>query len=154
MSGVLEKHVPGEKRPKGPLKKGERVENSFCECCLLDIAGMYFECTTCPAIALCFKCHRARAKIHPQHEFKEVGYDWDEDMVGEDEEPKSAVPKGLETVPEEEEEADEFDDEIVGEDDTGTLRQSSEEGGERDEKKEEEVKGSSSSLENSKDGGQ
>ncbi|KAJ4256269.1 hypothetical protein NW762_009349 [Fusarium torreyae] len=154
VSGVLEKHVPAEKRPSGLLKKGERVENTFCECCLLDISGMYFECTTCPAIALCFKCYRAKTKIHPQHEFKEVGYDWDEDAVGEDEEPKSGGPKGLETVPEEEEEADEFDDEIVGEDDTGTLRQSSEEGGEEDEKKEEGVKASSPSPEEPKTGEQ
>ncbi|KAF4967444.1 hypothetical protein FSARC_5017 [Fusarium sarcochroum] len=152
VSGVLEKHVAVEKRPRGALKRGEQAENSFCECCLLDIAGIYFDCKTCPAIALCFKCYRAKDKIHPQHEFKEVGYDWDEDVAGEDEEPGSAVPKGLETVLEEEEEADEFDDEIVGEDDTGTLRQSSEEGGENDEKNEKEVKGSSPSPERSQQG--
>lgn len=106
----------------GPIKRGDLAPGS-CTCCLLTMRGVYFTCTTCfDTTALCFKCYGSRETIHPHHEFKEGGYEWDEP----EEIPIEPIGSGYVGGPDDGQDeqdfmGDDFDDEIVGDDDGSIM---------------------------------
>ncbi|GKT95992.1 ankyrin repeat domain-containing protein 28 [Colletotrichum tofieldiae] len=115
--------TPGSSSERRPnvVKKGRPTDDWYCDCCLVKIWGVYFVCSTCTDFGLCFKCYMSKSLIHPQHEFADEGFEWDEDIgdgasVASVREPPGSV-DGREP-PEESTEAldDRFDDEIVGDD--------------------------------------
>ncbi|KAM0419066.1 hypothetical protein ACHAPT_012005 [Fusarium lateritium] len=110
------------KEPPSTKRRGKRVTNGFCDCCLLEIVGSYVKCETCDDFGLCFKCSRVRSKFHPRHPFRDEGEEWDDNGNVEPEKPEAVAETPVEVVngdipvavPEEGSQSDEFDDEIVG----------------------------------------
>lgn len=110
------------KEPPSAKRRGKRLVNGFCDCCLLQIVGSYVECETCPEFRLCFKCSRSKSKIHPRHSFRDQGEEWDDNGNVEPEKPEEVPKTPVKVVngdtpaaaPGEGSQSDEFDDEIVG----------------------------------------
>ncbi|KAH7242879.1 ankyrin repeat-containing domain protein [Fusarium solani] len=78
-------------------RRGKRVANGFCVCCLLEIVGSYVLFDTCLDFQLCFKCSRSRSKFHPPHSFSDQGEEWDGNGNVEPEKPEK--PEKPEEVP-------------------------------------------------------
>ena len=104
-----------KKTSTGPKKRGKRAVGNTCDCCLVYMWGVYFNCATCGDFDLCFKCYRSRSTLHPEHKFNEEGYEWDEDDAA-SEKARSTDGRGVDDQ-QGEQPAVQFDDEIVGEDD-------------------------------------
>ncbi|KAF5700246.1 ankyrin protein 1 [Fusarium globosum] len=67
-------------------KRGSAPESHYCDCCLIESQGIFFDCQICFDFSLCFKCHRNADKIHPEHSsFVRCGSEWVEDDVAKDE---------------------------------------------------------------------
>ena len=78
---------------------------------------MYFSCTTCANhTALCFKCYGSKAVLHPQHDLKEDGYEWDSDDA-ESNAPESFDDQGQD----QQDNLGDFDDEIVDDEDGSVV---------------------------------
>lgn len=109
------------KEPPLVKRRGKRVANGFCVCCLLEIVGSYVLCDTCPDFQLCFKCSRSKSKFH-LHSFRDQGEEWDDNGNVEPEKLEEVPQTPIKvvngdippTAPEEGSQSDEFDDEIVG----------------------------------------
>ncbi|EKJ75841.1 hypothetical protein FPSE_04021 [Fusarium pseudograminearum CS3096] len=54
-------------RKRGDLARSPEKTAVFCDCCLLDIYGFYYTCSTCFECDLCDKCYLSVSKIHPAH---------------------------------------------------------------------------------------
>lgn len=109
-----------KKASPGVRKRGNAQATISCDCCLLFIYGVYFNCATCWDFDLCFKCYKSKSVIHPHHEFNLKGSEWDMvDAVDE----KSGSEDGRQLGSEQVEPAErvQFDDEIVGEDDESMV---------------------------------
>ncbi|KAF4501632.1 ankyrin 1 [Fusarium agapanthi] len=78
------KKIRSRKRGTAP---GSQVNaNAYCDCCLIESQGIFFDCSLCFDFSLCFKCHRSADKIHPEHSsFVRCGSEWAEDEVARDE---------------------------------------------------------------------
>ncbi|KAL6692945.1 ankyrin repeat-containing domain protein [Trichoderma pleuroticola] len=114
---VAEKPLQKKKR-RGPKKRGRKTEWSFCDCCYVEMAGIYFRGPGPLGIELCFKCFRSKSSIAPQDEFIDCGYDWDEDEEEADTESKAAQSvNGEVSVKDQEDVEIQFDDEVVEEED-------------------------------------
>ncbi|KAG4285125.1 hypothetical protein FPRO06_06385 [Fusarium proliferatum] len=67
-------------------KRGSTPESHYCDCCLIESHGIFFDCQICFDFSLCFKCHRNADKLHPEHSsFVRCGSEWVEDDVAKDE---------------------------------------------------------------------
>jgi hypothetical protein len=110
---------PLRKRASEPKKRGKLSESPCCDCCHLEMSGVFYKNLDLYQVNLCFKCYRSKSLIWPQHKFKELGYEWDSDdsasEVAQSEADKPTSEKN--TVNEEENIDNQFDDEIVDEDD-------------------------------------
>ena len=88
-----------------------------CNCCLVEISGVYFYCPTCVnTTGLCFKCYGSKSTVHPQHDLKEDGYEWDSDDAASNAS-GSADDQDPDLGQDQQDFPDDFDDEIVGDDD-------------------------------------
>ncbi|ENH71719.1 Ankyrin-1 [Fusarium oxysporum f. sp. cubense race 1] len=73
-------------RKRGSAPGSQDNENAYCDSCLIESHGIFFDCSICFDFSLCFKCHRTADKIHPDHSsFTRCGSEWDEDDVSKDE---------------------------------------------------------------------
>ncbi|CAG1996634.1 unnamed protein product [Fusarium graminearum] len=54
-------------RQRGDLARSPEKTTIFCDCCLLDIYGFYYTCSTCFECDLCDKCYLSVSKKHPAH---------------------------------------------------------------------------------------
>lgn len=89
-----------------------------CNCCLVRMYGVYFSCTTCfDDTGLCFKCYGSKEAVHPQHDLKEEGYEWDELANATSDVPGSADGRDPDDGQDQQDFMGDFDDEIVGDDD-------------------------------------
>lgn len=87
--------------------------------------GVCFYCTTCfDNTGLCFKCFESKDIVHPHHDFREEGFEVDEQEYtgAASDAPGSA--DGQEPDDEQDDQGfmgDDFDDEIVGDDDGSIM---------------------------------
>ncbi|KAF5537760.1 ankyrin 1 [Fusarium mexicanum] len=73
-------------RKRGTAPGAQVNTNAYCDCCLIESQGIFFDCSLCFDFSLCFKCHRSADKIHPEHSsFVRCGSEWVEDEVAKDE---------------------------------------------------------------------
>ncbi|KAH6886747.1 ankyrin repeat-containing domain protein [Thelonectria olida] len=106
IADLLVTHNPAHRSSSQPKKRGEKILHYYCDCCLLEMSGVCFKCAQCLDYALCFKCYRSSATVHPQHE--------------EQSELARSMDVGVAAVEEQIQEG-QFDDEIVGDDDMSTI---------------------------------
>ncbi|KAL6912633.1 hypothetical protein FSST1_010393 [Fusarium sambucinum] len=82
---VMGRMSDGDVRSK---KRGNELNGAkFCDCCLLDVYGIYYQCLLCSDYHLCHKCHMSALKVHPAHSsFTACGGEWIEHDEPEEEE--------------------------------------------------------------------
>ncbi|KAF5125249.1 Ankyrin-1 [Metarhizium anisopliae] len=121
--GLAEANVSSQRPSSRRKRRGRRVERWFCDCCEVELWGVYFTCTDCYNYTLCFKCYKHSSIVHPGHGFKDSGDDFDvEEDAAEKTESGPAGPVNGDAVPVEEEgPVYDFDEEIVGDDGSMTI---------------------------------
>ncbi|KAF5581045.1 ankyrin 1 [Fusarium pseudocircinatum] len=73
-------------RKRGSAPGSQDNKNAYCDNCLIESHGIFFDCSQCFDFSLCFKCYRSAEKIHPLHaSFVRCGSEWVEDEVAKDE---------------------------------------------------------------------
>ncbi|KAF5686699.1 ankyrin protein 1 [Fusarium denticulatum] len=73
-------------RKRGSAPRSQDNKNAYCDNCLIESHGIFFDCSLCFGFSLCFKCIRSADKIHPLHaSFVRCGSEWVEDEVAKDE---------------------------------------------------------------------
>lgn len=94
------------------------MKNWFCDCCEVELWGVYFTCTDCDNYTLCFKCYKHSSVVHPAHGFRDSGDDFDveEDAAEKTESGPAGPVNGDAVLVEEEGPVYHFDEEIVGDD--------------------------------------
>ncbi|KDN71784.1 hypothetical protein CSUB01_02680 [Colletotrichum sublineola] len=99
----------------GPILRGTYGEGRLCDCCFVEIWGLYSECVTCSNYHLCYKCYLAKSIFHSQHEFNDGGSESysSQEVTEKAVSVKSESAKG--GLSDEGETTNQFDDEIVDE---------------------------------------
>ncbi|KAG5783264.1 hypothetical protein H9Q73_003087 [Fusarium xylarioides] len=73
-------------RKRGSAPGSRDNKNAYCDNCLIESHGIFFDCSLCYDFSLCFKCYRNADKTHPEHSsFVRCGSEWVEDEVAKDE---------------------------------------------------------------------
>ncbi|KAF4435097.1 ankyrin 1 [Fusarium acutatum] len=73
-------------RKRGSTPGSQDSKNAYCDNCLVESHGIFFDCSLCFDFSLCFKCHKSADKVHPLHaSFVRCGSEWVEDEVAKDE---------------------------------------------------------------------
>ncbi|KAK2041788.1 ankyrin [Colletotrichum somersetense] len=99
----------------GPILRGTYGEGKLCDCCFVEIWGLYSECVTCSNYHLCYKCYLGKSIFHSHHEFNDGGSE--SYSSHEVTEKAASVRSGSANgeLSDEEDIANQFDDEIVDE---------------------------------------
>ncbi|KAK8925050.1 Ankyrin-1 [Metarhizium anisopliae] len=116
--GLAEANVSSQRPSSRRKRRGRRVEGWFCDCCEVELWGVYFECTDCDDYTLCFKCYKHSSIVHPGHGFRDSGDDFDveEDAAEKTESGPAGPVNGDAVLVEEEGPVYDFEEEIVGDD--------------------------------------
>ncbi|KAK3688018.1 ankyrin repeat-containing domain protein [Podospora appendiculata] len=117
----------GNKSRRNTQEKKGTPTDKYCIICLAMVCGVYVRCTTCDNFGLCFKCLWAKHALHPDHEFRSHGLEWDSDI--EDDGATAENPQSVDGQPrldrgsqltraaEEASEVYDFDDDFIADDD-------------------------------------